>query len=129
MIIFNINHFSHFIRISENRVYTQYVTYSLKYIIDRIFTYFVEWEWNNEHIKMCFSKTLYFRRIELKLNQEKMAERCCLSPRQYTDLENEKRLPSFRSLINIIIHGGIDLNLFIEEIIKVGYSPEDSVGK
>ena len=80
-------------------------------------------------LKMCFGKTLYFRRIELKLNQEKMAERCCLSPRQYIDLENGKRLPSFKSLINIIIHGGIDLNLFIEEIIKVGYVPEDSVGK
>ncbi len=78
---------------------------------------------------MLFGKTLYFRRIELKLNQEKMAERCCLSPRQYIDLENGKRLPSFKSLINIIINGGIDLNLFIEEIIKVGYVPEDSVGK
>ena len=80
-------------------------------------------------LKMCFGKTLYFRRIELKLNQEKMAERCCLSPRQYIDLENGKRLPSFKSLNNIIINGGIDLNLFIEEIIKVGYVPEDSVGK
>ena len=80
-------------------------------------------------LKMSFGKTLYFRRIELKLNQEKMAERCCLSPRQYIDLENGKRLPSFKSLINIIINGGIDLNLFIEEIIKVGYVPEDSVGK
>ena len=80
-------------------------------------------------LKKCFSKTLYFRRMELKLNQEKMAERCCLSPRQYTDLENGKRLPSFRSLINIIINGGININLFIEEIIKAGYVPEDSVGK
>ena len=80
-------------------------------------------------LKKCFSKTLYFRRMELKLNQEKMAEKCCLSPRQYIDLENGKRLPSFRSLINIIINGRIDLNLFIEEIIKAGYAPEDSVGK
>ena len=80
-------------------------------------------------LKMCFGKTLYFRRIELKLNQEKMAERCCLSPRQYIDLENGKRLPSFKSLINIIINSGIDLNLFIEEIIKAGYVPEDYVGK
>ena len=77
-------------------------------------------------LKLCFGKTLYFRRMELKLNQEKMAEKCCLSPRQYTDLENGKRLPSFRSLI---INGRIDLNLFIEEIIKAGYAPEDSVGK
>ena len=80
-------------------------------------------------LKLCFGKTLYFRRMELKLNQEKMAEKCCLSPRQYIDLENVKILPSFKSLINIIINGGIDLNLFIEEIIKVGYVPEDSVGK
>ena len=80
-------------------------------------------------LKMCFGKTLYFRRIELKLNQEKMAERCCLSPRQYIDLENGKRLPSFRSLINMIINVGIDLNLFIEEIIKADYIVEDYVGK
>ena len=80
-------------------------------------------------LKLYFGKTLYFRRMELKLNQEKMAETCCLSPRQYIDLENGKRLPSFRSLINIIINGGIDLNLFIEEIIKAGYVPEDSVSK
>ena len=80
-------------------------------------------------LKMCFGKTLYFRRMELKLNQEKMAEKCCLSPRQYIDLENGKRLPSFKSLINIIINGRIDLNLYIEEIIKSGYVPEDSVGK
>ena len=80
-------------------------------------------------LKMCFGETLYFRRIELKLNQEKMAERCCLSPRQYIDLENGKRLPSFKSLINIIINGGIDLNLFVEEIIKADYIVEDYVGK
>ena len=80
-------------------------------------------------LKMCFGKTLYFRRMELKLNQEKMAEKCYLSPRQYIDLENGKRLPSFKSLINIIINGRIDLNLYIEEIIKSGYVPEDSVGK
>ena len=80
-------------------------------------------------LKMCFSKTLYFKRVELKLNQKKMAERYYLSPRQYTDLENGKRLPSFKSLINIIINSGIDLNLFIEEIIKAGYALEDSVSK
>ena len=80
-------------------------------------------------LKICFGKTLFFRRMELKLNQKKVAEKCCLSPSQYIDLENGKRLPSFKSLINIIINGGIDLNLFIEEIIKAGYVPEDSVGK
>ena len=79
-------------------------------------------------LKKCFGKTLYFRRIELRLNQEKMAEKCCLSPRQYIDLENRKRLPSF-NLVNIIIKGRLDLNFLIEEIIKVGYVPEDSVGK
>ncbi len=60
MIIFNINHFSHFIRISENRVYTQYVTYSLKYIIDRIFIYFVDWWLNDEHIKNMLWKDIIF---------------------------------------------------------------------
>lgn len=39
-------------------------------------------------LNICFSKTLYFKRIEFNLSQEKMSERCCISTRQYTDLEN-----------------------------------------
>ena len=80
-------------------------------------------------LKICFGKTLFFRRMELKLNQKKVAEKCCLSPRQYIDSEHGKRLPSFGSLINMIINVGIDLNLFIEEIIKADYIVEDYVGK
>ena len=36
-----------------------------------------------------------------------------------------KRLPSFKSLINIIIKSGIDLDEFIKEIQEEGYTPED----
>ena len=65
-------------------------------------------------LKLCFGKTLYFRRMELKLNQEKMAEKCCLSPRQYIDLENGKRNPSLKVLRKIAIALDIDLSeLFV----------------
>lgn len=76
-------------------------------------------------LNICFSKTLYFKRIELNLSQEKMSERCCISTRQYTDLENGKRLPSFKSLVNIIIKCDIDLGLFIQEILETGYVAEN----
>lgn len=80
-------------------------------------------------LKINFGKTLYFKRMELNLSQVKMAEKYCISPRQYIDLENMKRLPSFENLVNIIIKGEIDFNLFIKDIIKVGYAVEDTENK
>lgn len=80
-------------------------------------------------LKINFGKTLYFKRMELNLSQVEMAEKYCISPRQYIDLENMKRLPSFESLVNIIIKGEIDFNLFIKDIIKAGYAVEDSENK
>ena len=42
-------------------------------------------------LKMCFSNILYFKRKELNLSQGKMAEKCCMSLRQYADIESGKR--------------------------------------
>ena len=54
-----------------------------------------------------------------------MAEKCCLSVRQYIDLEHGLYLPSFQTLINIKINLGFDLDKFIELIISLGYEPLD----
>ena len=78
-------------------------------------------------LKMCFSNILYFKRKELNLSQGKMAEKCCMSLRQYADIESGKRFPSSISLINFIINGEIDINKFISDIQKLGYVPKDRV--
>lgn len=78
-------------------------------------------------LKICFSNILYFKRKEFNLSQEKMAERCCMSLRQYADIESGKRFPSSVSIINFIINGEIDINKFISDIQKVGYVPKDRV--
>lgn len=78
-------------------------------------------------LRLYFSKLLYYKRIELHLSQEEMAERCCISLRQYVDIENGKRLPSFMSLVNMRINGGLDFDVFIEEILKAGYVPVDNI--
>ena len=44
---------------------------------------------------------LYSKRMELNLSQEQMAEKCCISVRQYIDLENSKRIPMLETFINI----------------------------
>ena len=80
-------------------------------------------------LKMCFSNILYFKRKELNLSQGKMAEKCCMSLRQYADIESGKRFPSSISLINFIINGEIDINKFISDIQKLGYVPKDRVKK
>ena len=80
-------------------------------------------------LKICFSKILYYKRMEFNLSQEKMAEKCCISLRQYTDIENRKRFPSSISLINFIVNGEIDINKFISDIQKLGYVPNDRVEK
>ena len=43
-------------------------------------------------LKMCFSNILYFKRKELNLSQGKMAEKCCMSLRQFADIESGKRV-------------------------------------
>ena len=78
-------------------------------------------------LKMCFSNILYFKRMEFNISQGKMAEKCCMSLRQYADIESGKRFPSSISLINFIINGEVDINKFISDIQKLGYVPKDRV--
>lgn len=80
-------------------------------------------------LKMCFSNILYFKRKEFNLSQEKMSKKCCMSLRQYADIESGKRFPSSISLINFIINGEIDINKFVSDIQKLGYVPNDRVTK
>ena len=76
-------------------------------------------------LKRQFSDILFRKRNELKLTQLEMAEKCFLSLRQYSDLENGLRLPSFESFVNIVLQCDIDATTLINEIIKSGYVGND----
>ena len=76
-------------------------------------------------LKEEFSYFLFTKRTELNYSQETMAEKCCLSVRQYVDLEHGLYLPSFQTLVNITINLGFDFNKFVELVISMGYEPLD----
>lgn len=63
--------------------------------------------------------------MELNLSQEQMAEKCCISVRQYIDLENSKRIPLLETFINIIIACDMDIGVFIHNLIESGYKITD----
>lgn len=95
-----------------------------------MFVYFIKGRGIMEPVdilKMRFSNILYFKRKELNLSQGNMAEKFCMSLRQYADIESGKRFPSSISLINFIINGEVDINKFISDIQKLGYVPKDRV--
>lgn len=77
-------------------------------------------------IKRAVADTLYLTRIQHGLSQEKMAEKCFMSYRQYNDLENGKRLPTLQSFIDIVIAFDINVNLIIKSIKERGYLPNDN---
>ena len=45
-----------------------------------------------EILKLYFGKTLYYKRLYFGIRQEAMAEKCCISLRQYVDIENGKEI-------------------------------------
>ncbi len=77
-------------------------------------------------LKRKFSDMLFRKRNELGLTQLEMAEKCFLSVRQYSDLENGLRLPGFESFVNIVLQCDIDATSFINEIVKSGYAGNDN---
>lgn len=80
-----------------------------------------------ENLKSVFSAILYSKRMERDLSQEKMAVFCCMSIRQYSDLETGKRLPNFQTLINISINCDIDLNEMLDTIKSKNYVVTDKI--
>lgn len=76
-------------------------------------------------LKRTFGDTLYQVRITNGLSQEKMAEKCYMSYREYSDLENGKRLPSLHTFIDIVITTDLNVNLLIKALLERGYKPND----
>ncbi|MDO4302147.1 MAG: helix-turn-helix transcriptional regulator [Clostridia bacterium] len=79
-------------------------------------------------LKQTFGQILYKKRIELKYSQEAMAKKCCISVRQYIDLEHGLRLPTFQTFVNITIILEINYDAFISLLIKQGYNVLDKSG-
>lgn len=79
-------------------------------------------------LKQILSQALYSKRLNLQLSQEIMAEKCCISRRQYVDLEHGLRLPSLQTFINISIIMDFDLNGFCDLLRQQGYSTDDKNG-
>lgn len=73
------------------------------------------------------SLSLYNTRMRFNETQSEFSERCGISPRTYEDLELSHRLPTFKSLINIVIATGLDVNEMVREIQKKGYVVSDEV--
>lgn len=76
-------------------------------------------------LKEEFSYFLFTKRMELNYSQETMSEKCCLSVRQYIDLEHGLYLPSFQTLVNITINLGFNFNKFVELVISMWYEALD----
>ncbi len=76
-------------------------------------------------LKEYFSQELYRKRRELNLTQEKMAEICYISRRQYIDLENGLRLPTFKTLVGITIATDFDFNKYVSLLSEHDYNPLD----
>lgn len=76
-------------------------------------------------LKKTFSYALITKRAQLNYSQETMSEKCCISVRQYIDLEHGSYLPSFQTLVNLTINLGFNYNDFILQIAKKGYTPLD----
>lgn len=79
-------------------------------------------------LKEALSQALYKKRAELNYTQEAMAEKCCISARQYIDLEHGSHLPSFQTFVNITIKLGFDYETFIAQVLNQGYTPFDKSG-
>ncbi len=76
-------------------------------------------------LKSTVGNMLYSKRCEFDLSQEGMAERCCISARQYSDLENCKRLPRLDTFLKVAVICELDLNSLISELLANGYEVID----
>ena len=76
-------------------------------------------------LKSTVGNMLYDKRCEYDLSQEDMAEKCCISTRQYCDLENCKRLPRLDTFLKVAIICELDLNILIRDLLSKGYEVID----
>lgn len=79
----------------------------------------------NDILKKSFSSILKEKRAEHNYTVAKAAEKCCITNKQYYNLEHGLSLPEFPTLVNIIMTFEIDFNQFIALISEQGYTALD----
>lgn len=78
-----------------------------------------------ELLKESLSTTLKEKRVKYHYTVSEAAEKCCITDKQYYNLEHGHSLPEFQTLINIILTFDIDFNQFVHSVIEQGYKPVD----
>ncbi len=76
-------------------------------------------------LKSAVGNMLYNKRCEYNLSQENMAEKLCISVRQYSDLENCRRLPRLDTFLKVAVICEVDLNSLIKGLVDNGYNTLD----
>lgn len=79
----------------------------------------------NQLFNSVVGNLLFNKRQALRLTQEEMAMRCCISPRQYHNLESGKKQPTFRTIVNISLNTGLDLTECVQALRQAGYRATD----
>lgn len=72
-------------------------------------------------LKRTFSTIIKQKRAEFSHTKAITVAKLGITEKQFYNLETGKSLPNFLTLINIIIVFKIDLNIFVETLIKQGY--------
>ena len=78
-------------------------------------------------LKQAYSEVLILKRNKLNYTQKYTAEKCGISERQYSNIECQKSLSSLKTLANMRIALGIDLNKFVDLAVEKGYIVTDKL--
>lgn len=83
------------------------------------------YEENEVLLKKTFSALLKSSVAESGCTIKEAAEKCKISDRQLSNLENRISLPKFITLVNIALEFNLDLNQYLVSIQEQGYIPID----
>ena len=79
----------------------------------------------DETFKGHFVDVLKTTRKNQHLSQEEISHRCGLSTRQFGNLESGKNIPKTKTLINMVIGFGLNVDEIVKRMLEDGYSAEN----
>ena len=69
-----------------------------------------------------FGMVLKAIRDNKRLTQEELALQCCISSREYNDLERGKHLPNAETLTKMVVGVELDFNEVVKGMLEEGYT-------
>ncbi len=72
-------------------------------------------------LKQAYSETIILKRNELGYTQKDAAEKCGITEKQYSNIERQECFPGLRTLANMVIALGIDINEIVNLAVEKGY--------